>query len=178
MARTSASFPHLIARSCLICGALALAGCGGGLGQSRANPLNWFGSSTNERLTESGEVNPLIPRRNIRQRAPSEYAGQAVAQITALRLDRRPGGAVIHAVGTASELGYFAARLVPENDGEAVKGVLSYELQAVRPPRSIGVGSASARRIDVALSLTDQDMANVKTITVKGAQNQRSVRRR
>ena len=165
-------------RPLLICSALALAGCGGGLANSMVNPVNWFGNSRGEVIDPQRANNPLIPPPGIGKRPKAIYQGQAVDQITALRLERRPGGAIIHVVGVSDVIGYYDARLEPDSEEGPVKGVLAFTLNAVRPEASIGVGGQAVREINVARFVSDQDLADVKTITVRGARNQRSTRRR
>lgn len=165
-------------RSLALCSALALAGCGGGLGNSWANPANWFGNSRSDAIEYAGSKNPLIPPPRLGQRPKAIYQGRPVDQISALRIERRPGGALIHVVGLGDVIGYYDAILEPENENGPVKGVLSYTLKAVRPDTTVGVGGEAARQINVALFVSDQDLVGVKSIVVKGARNKRSTRRR
>ncbi|MGB7317285.1 MAG: hypothetical protein WBC85_04890 [Planktotalea sp.] len=165
-------------RSLMLCSALALAGCGGGLSNSWVNPANWFGNSRAETLGASGTQNPLIPKPSLGKRPKPVYQGQPVDQIAALRIERRPGGAIIHVVGVTDVIGYYDARLEPESLDGAVNGVLAYTLTAVRPAHTVGVGGEAARQINVARFVSDQELADVRTVTVKGARNQRSTRRR
>lgn len=165
-------------RPLLLCSALALAGCGGGLANSMVNPMNWFGKSRSEAVDTRRASNPLIPPQGIGKRPKPVYQGQPVDQIAALRLERRPGGAIIHVVGVSDVIGYYDARLEPDSEDGPVKGVLGYTLKAVRPEYSVGVGGTAAREINAARFVSDQDLADVKTITVRGARNQRSTRRR
>ena len=151
---------------------VVLAGCG----SSNYNPMNWFGKSRSEVVT-TGSTNPLIPKPRAMKRPKPVYAGTAVDQITQLKIERRPGGAVILVSGVTDVLGYYDAKLTPENDGDPVKGVLQYTLNAVRPANPIGVGSQAARTITAAVALTDQDLVDVRKIEVIGARNKRSARR-
>lgn len=164
-------------RPLLLCGALVLAGCGS-IATSKANPMNWFGGSTSQKVDPRSANNPLIPATNAFKRPKAVYQGQLVDQIAELRIERRPGGAVIHVVGVTDVIGYYDTKLEAENDGKPVKGVLSYALKAVRPAQTVGVGGEAARRINVATFVTDQDLAGVRSIVVKGARNQRTTRRR
>lgn len=168
----------LTPRPLLLCGALALAGCGGGLSDSWVNPGNWFGQSRSEAINPDGQVNPLIPKRSVFKRKVVEYQGSAVAQIKSLKIERKPGGAIIKVIGVADGIGYYDVRLRSDNDGIPVKGVLSYTLTAERPSNLIRGGGEAARQINAARLVSDQDLAGVRTIVVKGAQNQRSTRRR
>lgn len=162
--------------SIALCGVLALSACGGGLANSWVNPGNWFGNSRSSALDGSAK-NPLIPRPRLGQRPIAEYAGQPVDQISALRVDRLPGGAIVYVSGIADRIGYYDVRLEPENEGKPVKGVLSYTLKAEPPTSSLGVGGEAARLLTAAVSLTEQDLEGVRTIIVRGARNQRSTRR-
>lgn len=165
-------------RALLLCGALALTGCGGGLSDSWANPGNWFGQSRSEAISPSGTVNQLIPKRSLLKRKKVGYQGQPVDQIKRLRIERKPGGALITVVGVADSIGYYDVRLPADNDGKPVKGVLSYTLKAIRPASAIRGGGEAARQISAARFVSDQDLDGVRTIVVKGARNQQSTRRR
>ena len=167
-----------ITRSLMLCSALALTGCGGGLSNSWVNPVNWFGNSSSSAVDSSGVKNPLIPPRGFGKRPKAIYQGRPVDQIASLRIERRPGGAIVHAVGVSDVIGYYDARLEPMSDDGPVKGVLAYTLKAVRPASTVGVGGQAAREINVALFVSDQDLEGVRSIVVKGARNQRSTRRR
>lgn len=165
-------------RTLLLCGALALAGCGGGLANSWVNPGNWFGNSSSQAIDASGTVNPLIPKKNAFKRAAPQYAGTAVEQIKALRIERKPGGAIIHVVGVADAIGYYDVRMRSDYENGPVKGVLSFTLTAERSGNMIRGGSEAARQIIAARLISDQELEGVRTIVVKGARNQRSTRRR
>ena len=164
-------------RTLMLCSALALAGCGGAMSNSWVNPMNWFGNSTSSAVDSTGTKNPLIPRRGFGKRPKAVYQGRPVDQIAALRIERRPGGAIIHVVGVTDVIGYYDARLEALSDDGPVKGVLGYTLKAVRPESTVGVGGEAARQINVARFVSDQDLEGVKSIVVKGARNQRSTRR-
>lgn len=165
-------------RSLLLCGALALAGCGGGLSNSWVNPSNWFGKSSNEALAAGAEVNPLIPKARAWKRKKAPYQGTAVDQIKSLRIERRPGGAIIHVVAIADGIGYYDVRMQSDTDGKPENGVLTYTLRAERPAKLIRGGNEAARRITAARYVTDQDLEGVRKITVKGARNQSTTSRR
>ena len=164
-------------RPFLFCAALALAGCGGGIADSWVNPGNWFGQSRGQAIDASGPVNPLIPKRRLGQRAPVEYSGNAVDQIKSLRIERKPGGAIINVVGVTDAIGYYDVRLRAENDNKPVKGVLTYTLSAERPADLLN-GTEASRQVVAARFVSDQQLEGVRTIVVQGARNQRSTRRR
>lgn len=164
--------------SLALCGCLVLTACGGGLANSWVNPMTWFGNSRSEAVDPRSASNPLIPAPRLGQRPKAVYAGRPVDQISELRIERLPGGAVIRVAGVTDVIGYYDVRLEPENEGNPVKGVLSYTLSAVRPERTVGVGGPAARTVNAAVSVTDQDLEGVRQITVRGARNQRTTRRR
>lgn len=162
--------------SVLVLSALVLSSCGA-VRDSRLNPMNWFGRSTSEPVVQQGEVNPLIPRRRssiFRAEKESAYGGWLVAEVSELTVERRPGGAIIHATGVADYQGPYDLKLV-KLDSETGEGVLTYELKAYQPLG--GVGSEWSRTVSAAVWLTDNDLAGIGTIRVKGARNIRTARR-
>ncbi|WP_439123469.1 hypothetical protein [Marivita sp.] len=164
----------------LILATVALTGCAT-INESRFNPLNWFGSSQPDPAAldvANAEVNPLIPRRRIsffRNNQPEAFAGQPIAEITELLVERRPGGAIIRATGQASRIGPFDVRLMGDEAASA-DGVLVFDLKALQQPGPRST-NPRARQVTVGLWITDQDLRGVRTITVRGANNARSVRR-
>lgn len=161
--------------SAVVLSAILLAGCGT-IRDSRANPFNWFGSST-ARPVAGDAANPLIPARRasvFRKDEEAAYAGTLVGEVSELLVERRPGGAVIRASGVADQQGPFEVALVPVA-AETGNGVLTYELRALQPPAPRG--SDWSRTLTTAVWLTDAELANVAVIHVRGARNIRSVRR-
>ncbi|WP_301068632.1 hypothetical protein [Pseudooceanicola sp.] len=155
---------------------LVLGGCGA-LGGSRLNPANWFGRG---RATETAaETNPLIPRSNglMSSEDSSAYYGTPVDQITALTVERVPGGAIIRIEALAARQGSFSVKVVPDSEDEiAVDGVLSYTLKALVAHRS-AIGTAPSRRIVAAHHVTDQKLEGVRQIRVSGTRNSMTSRR-
>ncbi len=169
--------------SALLITTLVLPGCGS-VRDSRLNPKNWFGKSQVVEVDENAEVNPLIPRKKglaSRKNGPAPK-GALIEQVSALTIERVPGGAVIRAQGIAAHMGGYDLRLVPLNDGKPEKGMLSYEMRLFYPVidhrRSRITGTARARTLNVAHHLTDQDLDGVRSIRVIGDQNSRSSKRR
>ena len=75
---------------------LVLTSCGT-VRESRLNPFNWFGNAKSTPVEVSDEINPLIPRRRasvFRQTRDESYQGWAVEEVSDLRIERRPGGAI------------------------------------------------------------------------------------
>jgi hypothetical protein len=167
-------------RKLLILATVALTGCAA-INESRFNPLNWFGSSQPDPAAmdvANAEVNPLIPRRRVSffiNNQPEAFAGRPIAEITEVLVERRPGGAIIRATGQAKRVGPFDVRLIAD-EAASVDGTLVFDLKALQQagPRST---NPRARQVTVGRWITDQDLAGIRTVTVRGADNARSVRR-
>jgi len=147
--------------------AVILGGCAR-VSESRLNPFNWFGSSRAEVVTltpDGGFGNPLDFR-------------VPVQSVTELVVEPMPGGAILRAAGVTSTQGWWDAELVAENDGRAVDGVLTYRFVVAEPREATRVSTERSRRVTVAVMLTEFDLAGVRSIVVRGAQDQRSVSRR
>ncbi len=147
---------------------LALAGC-----ESRFNPFNWFGGSEETRVSVEAAEAPTIRPQDPRP---------TIDQIAELTIDRVPGGALVTAIGVPATQGWFEAALVParrDNDGAPVieNGELAYRFVAVPPRNREPVGNTRSREISAGLFVSDQSLEGVRTITVRGVQNQRSSRR-
>jgi hypothetical protein len=158
----------------LILSALVLSGCAAAR-ESRLNPFNWFGGDRAAAPVASEAVNPLIPVRRASllrddDREPV-YAGTPVAEVAAIAVDRRPGGAILRATGVAAASGAYDVRLVPDADG-AQDGTLDFALSAVQPGLVGG-----PQTVEVAVFLSDQDLAGIRQIRVSGTQSARVVRR-
>jgi len=134
--------------------------------ESRLNPFNWFGGSQDTTTAEF--VAPATPDDN----------RPLISQVTEMRIDRAPGGAIVHAVGLPPVQGYWAADLSPADDVEDQIGVLVLNFVTIPPSTQQPQGSTQSREITAALFLSDQDLVGVRTIIVRGSQNQRSSRRR
>lgn len=163
----------------VLIGATMLAGCGA-IRESRINPFNWFGRSQEVPVAAKGEVNPLIPKRGgllgERPPGPGEIT-TPMDQVTALSVERVPGGAIIRASGVDPVQGAYNVRLVPANDDELpVKGVLTYRLERALPVNR-STGPVQTREATAARRVTDQTLRGVRSIRVEGAQNARAVRR-
>ncbi|MCG7492681.1 hypothetical protein [Thalassobius sp. Cn5-15] len=169
--------------SVLLISSVVLAGCGqSGLGQSRLNPLNWFGSAkpvTAVPATTDATVNPLIPERS-RLARDDTYQGELVANITDLIVEQTPGGALLRVNALAAAQGSHDVRLEALNEGEPIAGVLVYELRAIplNPRfRDAKVGSEATRRITAAAFVSEQTLARVNSIEVRGLNNTLASRR-
>ena len=146
---------HYLAMTMML---ILLSGC-----SSNLNPLNWFGNNNDETT-----IDPIAAEN---ERRP------VVAEITALALERTPGGAVIRASALPPTQGWFAAELVSADpDGEPINGVLSFAFRAVPPPEAARQSAPQSRVLTAAVVVTSDTLANTRVIQVSGSQNSRSVR--
>ncbi len=143
---------------------------------SRVNPVNWFGNSRSAPVQTQtpGQANPLIPDQSgsIFRRASREapYPGTPVDQITALSVEPSGGGAIIRVTGQSLRQGAHDVRLVAQNDGEPVDGLLTLELRAIQPGNT-PQGPDSTRRIHAGRFVSDQDLSRISAIRVVGLRN-------
>lgn len=165
----------------LLTAGLILSSCG--WSNSVANPKNWFGSSKEVSADVAAEdINPLIPKKRqsiLNKKEVPVDVGVPIAQISQLRIERTPSGAIIHAIGIGAREGAYNARLVPDTPDEtAENGVLSYTFRVFYPVNTTAFGTERTRRVDVAHSLSSQQMDGVRSIRVAGSENARESRRR
>jgi hypothetical protein len=99
---------------------LSLAACG----ESRLNPLNWFGGEREERITVTEVERPTDPR-------------PLVAEVTGLAIEQTTSGAILTATALTEATGYWQPGLVliGREDGAA-----TYEFRAAPPERGRGCG--------------------------------------
>lgn len=165
--------------SVLILSALMLTSCGT-VRESRLNPFNWFGSSTvvrNDVRPDTEGYNPLIPARRssvFERNKEAPYTGLYVDEVTDLQVERRPGGALIRATGITRYQGPYGVKLV-KLDSASDAGTLTYALKAEQYVAQ--VGTQASRSVTAAVWVTDNELATVGTINVKGRNNTRSTRR-
>jgi hypothetical protein len=137
---------------------LSLAACG-----TRLNPFNWFGGDREERIAVAEPV------------AEPGDARQLVAEVVELSVDPTAQGAIVRAMGRPPVQGFWEAELV-EVAREA--GSITYEFRVFPPLTPTREGTPQSREVIVAASLSNFDLAGIRTITVIGAENRRSVNRR
>lgn len=167
--------------SLLLAATLVVSACAS-VRDSRVNPFNWFGQSRSEPIAREVNTNPLIPKGGglfSNSRAEDDiYVGRPFEQVTDLRIERVPGGAIIRATGLAARQGIYAVQLTPENEAEEpVDGVLTYRLEGIRPSRNTAVGTVPTREVIAARRLSNQQLVGVSRIRVEGQQNAQVVRR-
>lgn len=164
----------------ILAGTLVLAGCGGWR-DSRVNPGNWFGKSKSApvAVTADSDVNPLIPEKegkSIFARPEAEDLSVPVAQISALRVEPTPTGAIIHVTAIAERQGAYQIELRPVPDAAA--GTLEYAFLVLYPEGTTATGTPHSRTVQAAVTVSDQDMQGIRVIRVSGAENARETRRR
>ena len=144
----------------LIALSLVLAGCSG-VRQSRMNPLNWFGSSTEESV-----VGPVRLENDNRV---------LVQSVTSMSIERTSSGALVRAEAQMAGQGWWDAALVAENGGRPVDGVLTYRFVAAAPRGPMPGGRPQT--LVVATPVSEYLLEEVSTVVVRGASNSRSTRR-
>jgi hypothetical protein len=150
---------------------LTLAGCGT-VRESRLNPFNWFGRSTESpaSLTPAGGYDKAIGDNRA-----------LVAQVTRFEVKPAHGGAILSAAGLPPTQGWWDAELVAENDGYPEDGVLTYRFVVAEPlrgtPVARRVSTPESREVTVAKYISNLRLAGVRRIVVTGAGNARSVNR-
>lgn len=171
--------------SVLLVATLTLSACSGWR-DSRANPSNWFGSSTSTPApteTAAYDPNALVPQQRERirlfGRPEPEDNSVPIARIDQLRIDPTPGGAIIFVSGTAARQGAFGAQLVPvESEENAKNGVLEYTFRVSYPSYATNQGTDRSRKVTDATNVTQDDLANIRLVRVIGQQNALESRRR
>ncbi len=138
---------------------LSLAACG-----SRLNPFNWFGGDREER----------IAARQVIEVAPGDQR-QLVAEVVDLAVDPTAQGAIVRAMGRPPVQGFWDAELI---EVERSEGAVVYEFRVFPPITPTREGTPPSREVIVGANLSNFDLAGIRTITVIGAQNRRTVSRR
>ncbi len=134
----------------------AVAACG-----SRLNPFNWFAGEREERITITEAERPADPR-------------PLVAEVTALSVEPTTSGAILRATALAERQGYWQPALIEVSRGE---GEIVYEFRAASPPAGGATGPAPTREILAATTLGRDDLEGLRSVTVLGRTNRRTVSR-
>ncbi len=149
--------------TCALLSAFLLAGCGNGGGSfgSGLNPFGWFKSANRGKMLEARDL-PSLP----------EDPRGLVDQITTLRVERAPGGAIIRATGLPPTQGWWDGELKPVNGEQPVNGALVYRFVIAPPPGFEPVSTPRSRMVVVARFVSDKKLEGVRRIVVQGARNQ------
>ncbi|MFT6224456.1 MAG: hypothetical protein ACJA1F_002309 [Paracoccaceae bacterium] len=145
---------------------VVLSGCAT-VQDSRLNPFNWFGSSTEEVAT-------LAPKEGY---GVAQDRRTLVQTIQSLNIARVAEGAVITAIGLPETQGFWDAELVLTPADVPGSGTLTYEFRISRPFVASDSGTVQSRELSAGKFITLQQLDGVRQITVTGQNNQRSVRR-
>jgi len=135
----------------------SLAACG-----SRLNPFNWFGGDRETRV-EAAEPETQGDLRGL------------VAEVVDLAVAPVPQGAIVRAMGRPPTQGVWEADLV---EGERTDNTIVYEFRIFPPLEAARVSTPQSREVVTGTELSNFDLRGIRTITVVGAQNRRSVSRR
>ena len=154
----------------ILCLGLVLTGCAR-LAESRLNPLNWFGRSAPVvATTADGQIQPLVPP----GQAAAEDTRGVINQIVDLQIEQTSSGAIVRATGLAATQGFYSAELVLASSAD---GNVVYDFRVAAPAGFEAIGTEASRRITVALELSVAELAGLRSVTVRGAQNAREVLR-
>lgn len=167
----------------LLTASMALSACSSWR-DSRANPSNWFGTSTPAPSEFSvDDANALIPEQ---RDGGGLFAGPevvdnsvAIGVIDELRIDPTPTGAIIFASGTAVRQGAFNAQLVRTVSDELSKdGIVEFTFRVEYPEYQTAQGSDRSRMVSDAITMTTQDLEGIRLVRVVGQRNALESRRR
>ena len=165
----------------LLITALIAGGCSG-YRDSGWNPGNWFSRSTAVTTTTdgTGANNPLIPERRASifrsDTDNSVVLGALVSEIEDVSVERRPGGAVVVASGLVRRAGAYDVSLVLDEEASS-DTTLVYDLRSFFSDTGPVPQTTAARRVTAAVTLSDQDLATIRSIRVNGRTNARETRR-
>ena len=140
-------------------------GACGSVGDSRLNPMNWFGRESTETLAPSGGWQTEVDRRAL------------VPQVTGLEVIQTTGGALVHASGVTETQGWWDVELRPVNRGRPIDGTLIYEFVVASPPGQTRVSTEASRSVSAGVKIPQARLTDVRRVVVRGAGNQRSVNR-
>lgn len=141
---------------------LTVTACGR-ISESRVNPLNWFGrDDRSETVAVTDEAFLRDPR-------------PFVAQVISLKVESTPEGAIISAVGLPALQGYWNAELI-EVDRDT-DSTLTYEFRVTPPKFQTAQSTQRSREIIISEAVSTSRLNKVRTITVIGQGNRRTISR-
>lgn len=169
--------------SILLISSLGLTACNSWR-DSRANPTNWFGSSTPAPSEVSADdANALVPKTRegggLFSRPEAEDTSVPIAVIDELRIDATPFGAIVYASGTAIRQGAYDARLsLVDSEENKKNGVMEFSFRVNYPSRATPQGTERSRMVTDAINVTSQELEGIRVVRVVGQQNALESRRR
>jgi hypothetical protein len=131
---------------------------------TRLNPFNWFGGA---------EAAPPADTQQLPTTADPRLLAQ---QITELKVEPMPGGAIVRATAVMESQGWWQAELVAIED-EPVDGAMVYEFRVFPPPQQTRVSTPQSRQVTAAVFLSDIRLSTIRSITVQGQTNGLTSRR-
>lgn len=139
----------------------------GAVRESRFNPFNWFGGATSAPATAAPERLVAADRREL------------AAQITDLRIEPTPDGAILRVTALPPTQGYWDAVLVPLQSGAEIEetGKVTFEFRYRKPLEPMAVSAPQARQIVAAAFITKRRLELITEIQVTGATNTLTSRR-
>lgn len=141
---------------------------------SRLNPFNWFGGSEPVQVQQ---VTPttlptLAPRKGYPHFVDTRPLAPVISDVSVVK---SASGAIVTATTTLPSTGYYDAELV--RVASAQPNTLMFEYRLRPPAKAAPTGTAAQRQLTTARSLSEAEIAGVRTIIVKGANGARQVRR-
>lgn len=133
--------------------------------ESRFNPFNWFGRSEARAVQSATAVAARPDPRPL------------VDQVTQMAVEPIPGGAILRASGLPPTQGHWDAELVQVSTADIPENTLVFDFRLSPPPYAARQGTEPSRRVEVATYLTDNDLAGIRSIVVRGARTERVTRR-
>lgn len=149
---------------------LALSGCSSNRDTS-ADPANWFGDSQMAGSGTLGQAaaNPLIPERStsiFRRKTDAEtYTGTPIYAVQNVVIEKSAGGAIIKATGISLRQGAFDVRLMPENKGIPIDGMLTFTMHAVQRDDT-PQGPEQTRRVSAGKFVSSKTLDHVRGVQV------------
>lgn len=130
---------------------------------TRLNPFNWFRASE-----PAAAAAPVVLK--------AEDPRLLAEQITTLKVEPMPGGAIVRATALPPTQGWWSADLVAVEDASA-DGQLVYDFRLFPPLEQMAASTPRSRQITAAVFLSDIQLSTVRSITVRGSSNGLSSRR-
>lgn len=135
----------------------------GTLSDSWINPFNWFGQPDRPVEATPPTVVHVTDRRPL------------VDQVVSARLEKTPGGAILHAVGLPPYQGYWGTALM-EDATRSTPTRRVFLFRIIPPQTPVRVSTPQSREVSAARFLSDQALAGVREVQVLGTRSSRAVR--
>lgn len=138
---------------------LATAGCGDRIS-------GWFSQPEADSLEPEGGYSPaVVDSRGL------------VANVTGMRVENTPGGAIVYATGLPPTQEFWDVDLVRIEGDDIPASELRYEFRVRAPVGEAAIGTQESRDLEAAAFATNLDLRGIRRITVIGQENSRSAAR-